>query len=210
MVWLYLNGQLLARSERNHADVQPERLLASGRLVKGENRVVLKILSGWDGRANLVLRHEPADAVARIALLKQLAADFPTDTEMVTGSLQDISKLWESQGFALKAMEPLGEIIDHPEATAEQVDAAWLDRIRLHRDHADRQRACGHVVNAAGAVALGELGPAPQLGQPSARSPYGLTGSTMQSPRVPRGDRRGYRGGSRRKLMSGTIATAAG
>ncbi len=142
---LYLNGREIAQDRRDNGEVQLERLSVTAPLRKGENHLVVKLLSGQTSRAVFTLRHENGDPRYRIALLKRLAIDFAEEGEGLISSQLEISRLWENQGFVREAAAALDEVAKNAEASPEQIDAALIERARLHRALRDEAKVSSDV-----------------------------------------------------------------
>lgn len=133
---LFLNGQELAQ-DWHDGTIGEDRLSAVGWLHAGDNRLVVRLGAGQNGRAILELHHEHGDALWRIALLQRLAIDFPDDADAVLQSQEEIAHLWEDLGFQRQAAQAYEDLAHLPEVTAEQADAALTERARLDRELGD-------------------------------------------------------------------------
>jgi outer membrane protein assembly factor BamB/tetratricopeptide (TPR) repeat protein len=144
-VALFLNGRELARDRHDNGEVIFDRLSVTGELRQGENQLVVETLSTANGRAAFTLRHESGEAMYRIALLRRLAADFAGETEYVISAQREIARLWEDLGYTLAAADALDDLVKNPDANRDQVDAALIDRARLHLELRDDVRVAADV-----------------------------------------------------------------
>ena len=136
-VELYVNGALAGSCETRNVPLIPDRVAAKVDLAKGVNHVVLKV-TRERGDWRFVFRHESDAATGRVALLRQLVADFPEEPERSARALFEVAAIREEAGFLRKAADVLAEARDVDGAPADVVREAALGRARLLgtlRDH---------------------------------------------------------------------------
>jgi outer membrane protein assembly factor BamB len=144
-MWLYVNGVAIGNTWHDEEPVA-DRWSAVARLHAGENRILVKAVArGGDARCVISLRHEPADALNRIALLERLAADFPEDAENGILAINEEAALWEGLGQIAKAAAVLTAIPDHEGVSVQQLDGSFFERSRLHRLLRDQAAVAGDI-----------------------------------------------------------------
>ncbi len=144
-MWLYVNGVPIGNTWHDEEPVA-DRWSAVARLHAGENRILVKAVArGGDARCVFSLRHEPGDALGRIALLERLAADFPEDAENGITAINEQAGLWEGLGQLAKAAAVLTTIPDHEGVSVQQLDGSFFERSRLHRLLRDQAAVAGDI-----------------------------------------------------------------
>ena len=132
-ITLFVNGRpIAAETVERGEEVAPDRLTALAPLVAGSNTIVIRLVGDDRGRSAFTFRHEPGDALRRIALLRRLAIDFPEDPDAQVAAQLEISRRWEGLGCLQQAALALGELVAIEDAAPEQIESALIESARLH------------------------------------------------------------------------------
>lgn len=140
-IQVFAGGRLVGERWSNwEMDLLPDRNSAIIPLAKGDNTVVLRLTSGWDGNCRFAFRHDAVPPLQRIADLKQAIADLTDDADGVNAvaAWLEIARRWEGLGRLRQAGEALGEALARENLSGEQVDQLSFARARVYRLLRDR------------------------------------------------------------------------
>ncbi|MHC4248062.1 MAG: LamG-like jellyroll fold domain-containing protein, partial [Planctomycetota bacterium] len=141
---LYVNGSLVGSCETRSRQLIPDRVAAQVELAKGANDVLFKV-TRERSNCRFTFRHETGHPSRRVALLRQLIADFPEDRERSARALTEIAAAWEEAGLLRRAIEVLAEVEDVEGAPAGAARDAACCRVRLLNKLRDHRAAAAEL-----------------------------------------------------------------
>ncbi|HEX3133298.1 MAG TPA: PQQ-binding-like beta-propeller repeat protein, partial [Planctomycetota bacterium] len=156
---IFVNGRQVADKRMSwEAEIVPDRYAATVRLAAGQNLVLIRLRSAYEGHCRLAFRHEPAAPLQRIADLTQALGAYGMEGDACVAAWLEIGQWWEVLGQRRLATEALARGLERDGLTGAQVDALSFARARLHGEMRDEPAVIKVVEELARRRLMGEDG----------------------------------------------------